>query len=368
MRILIVNTVAFQLNGITSMIMNYYRNMDCVGMQIDFLSANEIDMEIEAEMYKRGANVYCIPRKSEPLNYFKKTYELMKKNQYDIVHVHGNSAMMIIDILPARMAKIPIIIVHSHNTTCNHNGMHKLLNPIFKYCYTHRFACGQKAGEWLFQDKPFEIISNGIELRTYKYNVKIRERYRDSIQAGERVVIGAVGNFNKQKNHEFLLDIYAELVKENEAYMLLLIGEGPILPKMKEKAYSLGINESVIFLGKTSKVSNYMQAMDIFVLPSIHEGMPLVLVEAQAAGLPCILSDVVTKEADLTSSIRYVPLAQTIDWVKAIKAVVEDTPKENRERLCIKWQKMIGEAGYDIADDARRLESLYRKYYNQINE
>nr|WP_300818005.1 glycosyltransferase family 1 protein [uncultured Acetatifactor sp.] len=368
MRILIINTVAFRLNGITSVIMNYFRNMDCKGMQIDFLSPNEMDENLKEEIHKMGANIYCVPRKSRVLNYMRKIYGLMKKNRYDIVHVHGNSAMMIIDFLPAVMAKIPIRIAHSHNTTCDHVDEHKMLNPIFKHCCTHRFACGKEAGEWLFQDKPFEIIPNGIDLKAFGYDGRIREKYRNFIQAGNKVVIGYVGNFNRQKNHGFLLDLFAELMATDKDYLLLLIGEGHMLASMKEKAHDLGIDGSVVFLGKTSEVQCYLQTMDVFVLPSLHEGMPLVLVEAQASGLPCIVSDVVTEEANLTSSIRYVPLNRTEAWVKAIRETRERALKEDRESLSEKWQGMIREAGYDIMSGARRLEGVYWEYYQLINK
>lgn len=360
MRVLIISTVRFRLNGITSVILNYYRNMDKKGMQIDFVVPNEISAEYKSELVRNGSNIYYIPRKSNPLNYQRKLYKLMKENDYDLVHVHGNSAMMLLDILPAKKVNVPVRIVHSHNTTCSHMMLHKMLFPIFNKCYTHGFACGQDAGKWLYGNRPFVELKNGIDIKKYYFNKSIREEYRQKINAGNRVVIGHVGNFIEQKNHTFLLDWYAELVKKNRNYLLLLISDGVLMKSMKEKAHQLGIDNNVLFLGKTTEVNNYLQAMDIFVLPSLYEGLPVVLVEAQAAGLPCIVADTVSDEADLTGSLEFLPITDVNPWICA----VEDKAKlqYNRNDRCAEWHIKIADAGYDVTKNADYMRALYNKY------
>lgn len=362
MKVLIINTVRFRLNGITSVIMNYYRNMDKQDMQTDFVVVNEISQEYRRELEADGSRIYRLTRKKNPLSYMLGLYRLMKKNRYDIVHVHGNSAMMFFDVLPAKLAGVPVRIVHSHNTTCSHMKLHKLLLPFFRKCYTHGFACGQEAGKWLFGEKAFTELKNGIDLRAYRYDESVRQEHREKIQAGDRVVIGHVGNFIEQKNHSFLLDWYAKLAGDNDQYLLLLISDGALLEPMKEKAQQLGLRDKVLFLGKTTEVPGYFQAMDAFVLPSLHEGLPVVLIEAQAAGLPCYVSDKVTTQADLTKSLTYLPIEDATVWAERM---AEDTEKwMNLDRLqqCDDWQQLIAEEGYDVTRNAGWLKQLYGMY------
>ncbi len=360
MRVLIINTVRFRLNGITSVIMNYYRNMDKMGMQIDFVVLNEISAEYRMELEENGSKIFCIPRKSNPIRYQAELYKIMKKNRYDIMHVHGNSALMILDILPALRAEIPVRIVHSHNTTCSHMRLHKMLYPIFNKSCTHRFACGQDAGKWLYKDQPFIELKNGIDLNKYQFDESVRDEYRKRINAGDRYVIGHVGNFIEQKNHTFLIDWYAELVNKNKNYLLLLISDGVLMKTMKEKVHQLGIEDNVLFLGKTTEVHNYLQAMDVFVLPSLHEGLPVVLVEAQASGLPCIVADTISKEADITRSLMFLPITDAEDWVGAVE-MIEMTGYCRRQR-CKEWCLLLEKAGYDVKKNANRMKELYDSY------
>lgn len=366
MKVLIVSTVRFYVNGITSVILNYYRNMDKNGMQIDFVIPNEIGDEYRTELEQNRSNIYYIPRKSNPLSYQRKLYNIMKENSYDIVHVHGNSAMMLLDILPAKKANIPVRIVHCHNTTCSHKVLHKMFLPIFNKCYTHGFACGQDAGKWLYGDGCFEELKNGIDLEKYRYDESVRAEYREKIGAKNKTIIGHIGNFIEQKNHAFLLDWFSELIKEDSNYLLLLISDGGLLEPMKKKSQDLGIDDNVLFLGKTTEISQYLQAMDLFVLPSLYEGLPVVLVEAQAAGLPCFVSDKVSKEADLTNSLCFLDITDRKEWVRSIRGKERMLKNMNRTKVCEDWQKMIAENGYDIVHNAERMKSLYYKYCNEF--
>lgn len=363
MKVLIVCTVRFRMNGITSVIMNYYRNMDKTGMQIDFVVPNVISDEYRKELTENGARIFFLQRKSNPFVYEKNLYRIMEINQYDVVHVHGNSAMMLIDIWPAKKLNVPVRIVHSHNTSCSHMILHKMLLPMFNKCYTHGFSCGQDAGKWLYGDRPFVEVKNGINLKKYRFNLKIRDFYRKKISANDRIVIGHIGNFIEQKNHTFLLDWFSELVKEDDKYLLILISDGSLMDSMKEKAHSLGLDDSVLFLGKTTEVPQYLQAMDIFVLPSLYEGLPVVLIEAQAAGLPCIVADTVAKEVDLTKTLSFLPITNTDIWIKQIKNINIVT---DRSVQCEKNQKKIAVAGYDVTQNANQLKELYEEYIESV--
>lgn len=362
MKILVINTVSFRLNGVTSVIMNYYRNMDRTGMQIDFVVKNELSEELHAELEDSGATVHYISRNANPLGYMRQLYCVCKDGGYDVVHIHGNSATMLLDVLPTLLARVPVRIVHSHNTTCSHVTLNKLLKPLFYRCYTHGYACGEDAGKWLYGKRPFTILKNGIELEQYRFNPAVREDYRAQIGAGDRIVIGHVGNFIRQKNHTFLLDWFAELIKEDDRYLLLLLSDGALLDEMKAKAHRLGLDGKVLFMGKSIKARCYFQAMDLFVLPSLHEGLPVVLVEAQAAGLPCLVADTVAAEANLTGALQYLPIDSTRAWVDAVR---ETAPAHDRAAQSDEWIRQVAEAGYDVVANADRMKEQYEEFYAQ---
>lgn len=365
-KLLIINTVRFRLNGVTSVIMNYYRNMDKSDMQIDFIVINEISNEYRIELENNGSKIYQLPRKKNILKYQLELYKIIKKNQYDIVHVHGNSSIMLVDILPAKWAKVPVRIAHSHNTTCTHMKLNKILYPIFEKTYTHGFACGQEAGKWLFHDKPFIEIKNGIDLKKYSYNEEIRKIYRKKIDANNKIVIGHVGNFIEQKNHSFLIDVFAKLISKNSNYLLLLISDGVLMEQIKEKVHNLGLDNNVIFLGKTTEVQNYMQAMDIFILPSLYEGLPVVLVEAQANGLPCLVSNTVAKESNLTDSLKFLSIDNTSIWVENLIELSDKLDTYNRLEKTKEYQLKISNAGYDISNNANTMKEKYFQFIQKL--
>ena len=359
MKVLIITTVRFRFNGITSVIMNYYRNMDKTDMTMDFVVPNEISNEYREEIENNNSRIYKINRKGNIPEYMMELYQLMKNNGYDIVHIHGNSSTMLIELIPAVLAHIPVRMVHSHNTTCSHLWLHRLLLPVFNKCYTEGLACGYDAGKWLYGEKPFFELKNGIDLQNYKYNEEVRKVYRKKINAEEKIVIGHVGNFIEQKNHEFLIDAFASLIKENGNYLLLLISDGFLLEQMQKKAIQLGIEGNILFLGKTMEVPQYMQAMDLFVLPSLHEGLPVVLIEAQAEGLPCIVSKNVSAESDITHTLDFEEIDDTRKWVDKILYKSVNCKAENRTERCKKNQELITEAGYNVCKNAKDLKHLY---------
>lgn len=365
MKILIINTVRFRLNGITSVIMNYYRNMDKTDLEIDFVVHNELSAEYRAELESNGSRIFRLPRKKDPLAYMRRLRRLMEDERYDVVHIHGNSAMMLLDAYPAKKAGVPVRIVHSHNTTCSHMTLHKLLCPLFRRTYTHGFACGEEAGKWLYGDAPFVLLKNGIDLRRYRYDEAVRDAYREKLGVGGKRVIGHVGNFIEQKNHAFLLDSFAALLEKAPDCLLLLISDGALLESMQAKAVSLGIADSVIFLGKSTEVAQWMQAIDLFVLPSLHEGLPVVLIEAQAAGLPCIVSDRVSEEADLTDRLTFLPIDDCQTWADEMAQRAECLKNTDRASVCLENQEKIARAGYDVTASANRLRELYIRYVSE---
>lgn len=360
-KVLVINTVRFKLNGISTVIMNYYKAMDKNDLTMDFV-AIDIPSEEYQELFQQYKIKCFIVKKSNLLKYFFNLIKVARKGKYDIAHIHGNSANMAIELLACTLAGIKVRIAHSHNTSTLHPTLHNLLYPLFKLTCTNGFACGVDAGHWLFHNDDFVEIKNGIDLNHYKFDEDIRKIYRSKIEADSKVVIGHIGNFIEQKNHNFLLDWFAELVKKNDNYLLLMVSDGYLLEPMKEKAYKLGISDRVLFLGKTTEVQNYLQAMDIFVLPSLHEGLPVVLVEAQANGLPCVVADTVAKESDLTGEMIFLPIINTGDWIRTI---LKMGLSDSRMDRCKAAQKMIADAGYDINRNANYVKDLYIQYCNK---
>lgn len=364
MKILIVCTVRFRLNGITSVIMNYYRKMDKRDMQIDFVVVNELSNEYRKELEENNSNIFYLPRKSDPIKYMKSLKKLLDKNHYDIIHIHGNSSLMALETVTAKKAKVPVRIIHSHNTTCSHKILHNLLYRVMEKTYTNGLACGQEAGKWLFRNHDFELLKNGIDLDKFIFNEDERLLYRKKINAGNKTVIGHVGSFIHQKNHNFLIDFYYTLIQKDSNYLLLLISDGELMEQIKEKVMNLGIDDNVLFLGKTTEVKSYLQAMDIFVLPSNFEGLPVVLIEAQASGLPCIVSDKVSGESKLTELVEYLPLGDVNVWTNKILTL------KLKERNCNmeKAHRDIIQAGYNVSTNANRMKDLYQKYLKENSE
>lgn len=365
MKILVINTVRFKMNGISAVIMNYYNAMDMKDIKMEFVAIDDPSVEYK-EIFSKNSICYYVVKKKNIFKYFLNLYRVAKQGNYDIVHIHGNSANMAIELLACYFAGIKIRIAHSHNTSTLHPKMHKLLHPLFTLLCTNRFACGKDAGKWLFEDKPFIELKNGINLDEFYYNEATCNTYRNKIKAKNRTVIGHIGNFIDQKNHGFLLDIFADLIKKDKNYLLLLISDGPLFENIKQKAHELNLDGNILFLGKTTDIKNYLQAMDIFILPSLYEGLPLVLVEAQASGLPCIVSNKVDREVDLTNSMRFVPIKNPNDWVEVIEFETLKLNKRNRSDIQNDWKDKIIESGFDISKNAEYLKSLYCKYKGDI--
>lgn len=361
MRILIVSTVPFNFNGIASVIMNYYRSMNKKELQFDFVVVDEITDEFKNEIERNSSRIFCLSRGKNPIKYMRCLYKIIKLYNYNIVHVHGNSATMAIDLLPARIAEVPIRIAHSHNTTCSHKKLHKLLYPIFENLMTHGFSCGNDAGKWLFKDKPFNVIKNGIDLNEFIYDEQIRNKYREKVNAGNKIVVGHVGNFVKQKNHEFIVKIMNELSRISPEYIFLLIGFGELYTEIKDIIHHLNLDDKVVFVGKTTEVNKYLQAMDLFILPSLHEGLPLVLVEAQASGLPCLVSESVSSETKLSNLINFMPINDAKDWAKWIYSSTECWNDERMIKMGKAHINIINE-GYDITNSANHMKDLYQEY------
>lgn len=360
MKILIIFSGLVSNEGISKSVLSYFKHIDKENLKIDFIVQNQPQNWMINEIECGGSNYYILNgRNRNVLKYIIELKKIIKENKYDIVHVHGSSTILCVDLLAAKLANVKVRIAHSHNTTCSHKFINNILRPIFDKLVTHRFACGIDAGKWLFKNKEFYVISNGKEIDKFLYNETNRNIYRKKLDLGERIVIGHIGKFNNQKNHTFLIDIFSELVKLNDNYILLLIGNGIFFNEIKEKVKKLNLENNVKFLGETNEVPELLQAMDIFVFPSKHEGLPGVLLEAKLSGMPIYASDVITEEVDICDDIEFISLDEIPSvWANKIYECSENDRKANREIISAKFKL----AGFDIKENSKELKILYNRF------
>lgn len=363
-------TGTLDMGGIENFLMNIYRNIDRNKVQFDFIvNDNQKEYIFENEIREMGGNIYKVPSivKKGHFAYIKGLRKIFIENKYQIVHSHYNAITGII-LNEAKKSNIKNRIAHSH-TAPNKEFKYRGLSGLYKIyskslinkTSTLRFACSQKAGEWLYGvNNKFKVINNGINPQEYLFNIKKRSDMREKFNLKVNdIVIGHVGRFSREKNHSFLIDIFNELLKINKNYKLLLVGDGNIKEEIEKKVQELNIKENVKFLGIRKDVKDILQGLDIFILPSIFEGLPVTLVEAQGAGLKCFISDNLTREIDLECGlIEFISLNKSAqEWAEII-----DNNKEYERKNTI---EALRRHGYDMIQNVKELENLYIELYNE---
>lgn len=345
--------------GAETMIMNLYRRIDRSKVQFDFVEHTDGTAVFDEEILTLGGKIYHCPRFTGK-NYFIyrnwwKLFFQKEGNKYDIVHGHIGSTAAI--YLSAAKKYGKYTIVHSHNTkgpfSAKEMAYRLMSEKVLKVadCF---FACSVPAGNDRFGSKTaFKVINNAIDSKKYAYSHEIRKEVREEFHLKDEFIIGHVGRFSPQKNHSFLVDIFYHIKKEMDNARLLLVGEGNDLQKIKQKIDKSGLTDSVIFTGVRSDVDRLMQAMDIFVFPSLFEGLPVTLVEAQASGLPCVISSKVPEDSIITNGLVTVknPGNPVQEWAKCI------CEKKSIERCDTSEQ--IKARGFDIKETAKWLEDFY---------
>lgn len=360
-KVLIIITTAFvPFGGLTSVMMNYYREIDKSKFQIDFASTNyDIDKSLLCELERYGSKYYCLGnRKRNLLGYIKSLRKLFEHGDYNIVHVNANSATAAIELLIAKKYGIKKRIAHNHTSICSHPIAHKILYRFFKESYTEAIACSKKAGEWIFKDSYYTILNNGICSELYQYDEKNRVDIRNKYNiSGDTLVVGHVGKIYKPKNHHFLLEVFSELMKIDSNAKLLLVGDGEMRNEIESDVISRGIQKNVVFAGMQREVYKYLSAMDIFVFPSIWEGMPLSLIEAQASGLQCICSDSIDSESDVTGKVKRLGLSEPSQtWA----SVIASCKKYDRNAESVENIDLIKKFGFDSKENVLSLEKIYQ--------
>jgi glycosyltransferase involved in cell wall biosynthesis len=331
--------------------------MNLTGLTFDYVSLNEPDSIYERAINKAGGQIYIIERSVKNIgHYWLKLHSLIKRNKYDAVHIHGNSHTVVLELTAARLAGCVVGMVHAHNTTCKHVVAHILLSPLFTLLCTHRFACGDKAGKFMYGTTPFVVINNGVDIEKFSFMPQKRCVLREKYGFNGKKVIGHVGSFTKVKNQAFIIDVFNDLLKKSSDYRLVLIGDGPLKNDVILKARSMGILDNILFTGNIDNVYDYLNAIDIIVMPSFFEGLPLSLIEQQTTGLQCVVSDVITKEADKTGNLFFLSLSdKSSKWAQ----IIDSIDCSDRKLRSIRAEKDIIEAGYSIKSEAEKLREYY---------
>ncbi len=348
--------------GVESVVMNYYNYIDREKIQFDFICDEDSTNIPYDEIEKLGGKVILIPPYQRIVKYHKTLKNVLKDGNYKIVHSHINT-LSVFSLFAAKCAGVPVRIAHSHSTTNKKekkkNILKQILRPFSKLFATDYMCCSEYAGRWLFGDKEYDkgnvyLLNNAIDLDKFKYDEKVRIKKREELNIeDDTLVIGHVGRFVEQKNHRFLIDIFNEVHKQNDNSILILVGQGPLIEEMKNKIKSLDLENCVKFLGQRKDINELYQTMDLFLFPSLYEGLGMVLVEAQMSGLYCLASDVVPTKAKVSNNIEFISLRiNERKWADHIRNI--DNSLNRKMDM-----KKISCMGFDIKNEALKLENKY---------
>ncbi len=342
--------------GLETMLMNYYRHMDRQQVQFDFLVHRDFQADYDAEILALGGKIYRFPRLVPwSPGYRKKLTAFFRDHpEYRIVHVHQD-CLSAVALECAKNAGVPVRIAHSHSSSQDKN-----LKYLIKLWYrrfipryaTDLLACGREAGDWMFSGAAYQILNNAIDTQLYGFDPALRAQVRRDLGLGEDFTLGLTARFAPAKNHEFLLEVFARVCDRLPRARLLLVGDGPLRQDLERKIRDLGLQDRVILTGVRTDVPALLQAMDAFVMPSRYEGLGLAVVEAQAAGLPCFISNFVPIECKKTDLVRQLPLdASPETWAEEILKARGNVRPQTGSQIAV--------AGFDIHTNAQNLQEFY---------
>lgn len=352
-RILIVGMHP-DIGGVETFIMNYFRHIDRTKIMFDFINWYD-HICFEEEIIQLGGKIFnIVDVKKNPLKNYIQLKNIMKN--YEIIHIQMLSAANIIPLLAAKKAKVKHRLVHSHNGNTPKSIIKSILHLINRSFIiknsTELLACSNLAGRWMFKGNKFRVINNAIEINKYAYNKDKRTRVRKELNIQNELVIGHIGRFAEQKNHVFLIEVFEKIVKLNSNTLLLLVGTGSELEKIKNKVEKLNLTNKVKFLGLRNDIADILQAIDIFLLPSLFEGLPVTGIEAETSGVQCFFSKNISQEINITNSY-FIDLNEKPEkWAEKILLLNEKYERKPTGLL-------IEKAGYSIENEAQKLKKYY---------
>ena len=365
-KIKIVHVVGgLNFGGVEAVLINYFSNINLENYDLTVISHEKSNKECKEQFEKIGFTIYEVPSKKENLKEnIKQIYNILKKEKPDIVHSHltlSNYAPLFI----AWICKVRVRISHSHLVYERKNIIQKLHAFLSNLSATHYMACGEAAAKYLFGKKRGKkskvyILNNAVDISKFQYLEKTRSEIRKELGIEEKFVVGHIGRFHEQKNHEFLITAFKEVIKQNDNAVLLLIGNGKLKEKIKNQIERENIQDNVIILSGKNNIYDYYQAMDLFVLPSLYEGLGMVLIEAQISGLPCLASSTIPNEVKITPLLKFLDINSTSIWSEQILK-----SKCNYNRL--QYIDEVKKSGYDIRKEAEKLDKFYKKVKGEKN-
>ena len=347
--------------GLETMIMNYYRNIDRSKVQFDFLVHRDFKADYDDEIERLGGRIYRISQLNPfSISYYKELNKFFSENRYKIVHCHLD-CMSAIPLSIAKKYNIPVRIAHSHNSSQDKNFKYiikvfaKKFIPFFS---TDLFACSKIAGKWMFGNYNYSIFNNAIDTSKFIYNKFKELEIKNRLNLTNNFVIGHIGRFNPQKNHDFLIDIFYEVYKCDNTAKLVLVGSGDLQKSIENIVEKYGLTDTVLFLGSRDDVHEILQAFDVFVFPSLYEGLGIVAIEAQCAGIPCIVSDTVPEDTRITSDFNFLSLNSPANrWANEIIKYKNFQKSDSSD--------IIISSGYDVSEKAKWLEEYYLEMSKQ---
>lgn len=353
-----------EAGGTQALLMNIYRKIDRTKVQFDFLVVYKEKQFYDDEIESMGGHVYKLSfREDLKLPKFQKDLKNFFKqhHEYQIVHCHAYTIGYFC-LKAAKKAGIPVRIAHSHSNAAVHDvklPLKLIMQKLFTIYSTDLFACSEEAGKFAFKGKKFGIVQNAIDSQKFIADANIREEIRKALRVENKFVVGHVGRMQPEKNHNFLIDVFAEIKKKKLDAELILVGTGPLEEKVRSKVADKGLTESVQFLGNRKDMNRIYQAMDVFVFPSLFEGLGIVAIEAQAAGVPIVCSEGLPPETDITPIYRKLMLSDGEQrWADAALEIAQNPMAHTN------MQKYVIDAGFDMSATAKNMESYYLRKYN----
>lgn len=348
----------FGITGIGTVMMNYCKALDKEKFDITILAGEPI-----ADLYKNecemfGVQLIALPsRHQKSLGHYFSLWRELRKRKFDIVHIHGSSSMMAIELFIAKIAGIKFRIAHSHSCQCSNMKLQNILNPYLKKLYTVSIACSDVAGDWLFGKDNYTILPNGFDTTRFIFSEQKRNRIRKELQLENKLVLGHIGRFNETKNQKYLLEIFKEIAERDKDAWLLLVGTGPDFDMISKLVNNHQFSQRIILYGESEDVSALYSSMDIFLFPSLYEGLGLVAVEAQISGLPCIVSDKVPRIVKVWDYVSFLPIENESRkyWIEQIVKYKKCLP--NRIDVYQRNKNIIQK--FDILSCAKALEKIY---------
>lgn len=363
-------TAPLGIGGVTNMMINIQSHLDRTKINFDYLVFHDRKEPMEDVVCAMGSRKIVASVDNISIRLFRRLLRInvirkvCKNNRIQILHYNADSPADLTNVIGAKLGGVKYITFHSHNAGFGTAGksiriLSALLKPFTSLLCNNYLGCSELAAKFLFPKSiidsgKYSVLPNGIELNKYDFNVAVRDEIRKKLDIEGKFVVGHVGRFSDQKNHIFLLDIFQKVYEKDKNAVLLLFGVGELMESIKKKAVQLGIESAVIFYGSTNEMYKMWQAMDVFVMPSLHEGLPVTGIEAQASGLPCIFADTITKEVDVTGKAVFLSLQDSSEiWASHVLRQKETARKSGVQTL--------KRAKYDIQQTADTVSDLYLK-------